>query len=61
MLSTRVAVTPDGKRAVSASSDHTLKVWDLDAGRVLRTLKGHSSPVSCRGGDAGREAGSFRV
>jgi hypothetical protein len=25
-----VAVTPDGKRAVSASWDNTLKVWDLD-------------------------------
>ncbi len=33
-----VAVTPDGKRAVSASKDHTLKVWDLETGGVLRTL-----------------------
>jgi WD40 repeat protein len=30
-----VAVTADGKRAVSASRDHTLKVWDLDSGRAL--------------------------
>ena len=36
-----VAVTPDGRRAVSASSDKTLKVWDLDR-RELRTLAGHS-------------------
>ncbi|MEK7753207.1 MAG: NB-ARC domain-containing protein, partial [Acidobacteriota bacterium] len=35
-----VAVTPDGKRAVSASGDKTLKVWDLDTGRALRTLEG---------------------
>ena len=37
---------PDGKRAVSASDDHTLKVWDLDTGRALRTLEGHCPDVS---------------
>jgi WD40 repeat protein len=36
-----VAVTPDGKRAVSASHDETLRVWDMDTGRDLRTLQGH--------------------
>src|SRR5580700_548530 len=41
-----VAVTLDGKRAVSASADQTLKVWDLDAGVALRTLEGHSSFVN---------------
>jgi WD40 repeat protein len=41
-----VAVTPDGKRAVSASYDKTLTVWELDTGRVLRTLEGHSSYVN---------------
>jgi len=41
-----VAVTPDGKFAVSASADKTLKVWDLDSGRALRTLKGHSDDVT---------------
>ena len=29
MWVTGVAVTPDGSRAVSASADKTLKVWDL--------------------------------
>ena len=62
---TGVAVTPDGKRAVSASEDETLKVWGLDTpswpwrwrrSRALRTLKGHSSSVTGRGGDARREA-----
>ena len=40
-----VAVTPDGKRAVSASGDQTLKVWDLETGGALRTLEGHSDSV----------------
>jgi WD40 repeat protein len=40
-----VAVTPDGKKAISASVDNTLKVWDLDTEGVLRTLEGHSSSV----------------
>jgi WD40 repeat protein len=40
-----VAVTPDGKLAVSASGDKTLKVWDLETGDARRTLQGHSLPV----------------
>src|SRR5665647_355733 len=41
-----VAVTPDGTRAVSASVDKTLRVWDLASGETLRTLEGHSALVS---------------
>jgi WD40 repeat protein len=40
-----VAVTPDGRRAVSASEDWTLKVCDLGSGEELVTLTGHSGPV----------------
>ena len=40
-----VAVSADGRLAVSASDDKTLKVWDVDSGRELRTLKGHSAEV----------------
>jgi WD40 repeat protein len=32
-----VAVTPDGRYAISASDDRTLKVWDLETGRELAT------------------------
>jgi WD40 repeat protein len=39
------AVTADGSRVVSASDDHTLRVWDLDAGRTLVTLEHHASEV----------------
>src|SRR5271166_3377270 len=41
-----VAITPDGLRAVSASDDHTLRVWDLESGQSVRTLEGHSSSVN---------------
>ena len=41
-----VAVTPDGLRAVSASDDGSLKMWDLQSGRELRILEGHAGPVS---------------
>ena len=40
-----VAVTPDGRRAVSASADRTLKVWELETGRELHTLAGHTHLV----------------
>ncbi|HEX2687221.1 MAG TPA: hypothetical protein VHN14_11410, partial [Kofleriaceae bacterium] len=38
-------VTPDGLRVVSASYDHTLKVWDLASGHALATLQGHAGGV----------------
>ena len=41
-----MAVTADGRRAVSASRDNTLKVWDLESGQKLRTLVGHSGSVT---------------
>ena len=40
-----VALTPDGKQAVSGSDDHTLRVWDLQTGDCLRTLQGHTRQV----------------
>jgi WD40 repeat protein len=36
-----VAITPDGKLAVSASNDNTLKVWDIALGTELHTLDAH--------------------
>jgi WD40 repeat protein len=41
------AVTPDGRRVISASDDRTLKVWDLDTGRALATLDAHAAVRAC--------------
>ncbi len=34
------------ERALSASEDHTLKLWDLASGQELATLSGHSDYVT---------------
>jgi WD40 repeat protein len=41
-----VAVTPDGRLALSANRDQTLTVWDVETGHELRTLQGHSHYVN---------------
>jgi WD40 repeat protein len=41
-----VSVTRDGRRAVSGSGDHTLRVWDLETGACLRVLEGHRDQVN---------------
>ncbi|KAB8161219.1 protein kinase [Streptomyces sp. 3MP-14] len=38
-----LAVAPDGRRALSASLDGTVRVWDTSDGRCLRVLTGHGS------------------
>jgi WD40 repeat protein len=40
-----VALSDDGRVAVSASEDGTLKVWDVESGAELRTLAGHTAAV----------------
>jgi WD40 repeat protein len=49
-----VAVTPDGKRAVSASDDQTLQVWDLATGKVVATFYGRRRLLSYPVGPDGR-------
>jgi len=40
-----VCLTPDAQYALSAGADKTIKLWHLESGRCLRTLKGHNKPV----------------
>jgi WD40 repeat protein len=40
-----VAVTPDGKYVVSGSSDRTVKIWELENGRLAHTFEGHTREV----------------
>ena len=42
---TAVAITPDGRRAVSGSIDCKLQVWDPESGQRVCTLEGHKRPV----------------
>ena len=42
-----VFLIADGYRAISASSDQTLKLWDLEKGRELHTFKSHNMAVQC--------------
>jgi hypothetical protein len=44
-LTWSVSLTPDGRTAVSRSSDETVRVWDLATGQGLRTLAGHTGGV----------------
>jgi WD40 repeat protein len=40
-----IAFRPDGERMASASFDRTIKVWDVDSGRIVRTFIGHQDKV----------------
>jgi WD40 repeat protein len=40
-----VAISLDGRTALSGSSDETLELWDLATGKELRTLTGHTDEV----------------
>lgn len=42
---TAVAFLPDGRRALSASHDATLRLWDLRSGQELRRLTGHTDRI----------------
>jgi WD40 repeat protein/predicted Ser/Thr protein kinase len=42
-----VEFLPDGKQALSASDDGTVRLWDLPLGRAMRTFRGHSAEVTC--------------
>jgi hypothetical protein len=37
-----VAISPDGRRALSGSEDNTVRLWELDGGREIHRLTGHT-------------------
>jgi WD40 repeat protein len=43
---TSIALTPNGKYIVSGSSDNTIRVWDLESGKCLKTLREHEKSVN---------------
>jgi WD40 repeat protein len=42
---TTVALFPDGRRGLSGSLDHTVRIWDLKTGSELIRLEGHTDAV----------------
>ncbi|CAO3439675.1 High-affinity carbon uptake protein Hat/HatR [Azospirillum argentinense] len=40
-----VAALPDGRHALSASTDRTLRLWNLDTGTELAIMRGHSNKI----------------
>jgi WD40 repeat protein/tRNA A-37 threonylcarbamoyl transferase component Bud32 len=41
-----IAFLPDGRRALFATTDHRLCLWDVEMSEVLRDLVGHQAPIT---------------
>ena len=41
-----VAISGDGRRALSSSFDNTLRLWELESGSCIRILEGHSDFIT---------------
>jgi WD40 repeat protein len=42
-----LAISADGRRALSGGHDRTVRVWDLESGQEERRFEGHSNVVEC--------------
>ncbi|MEQ9236608.1 MAG: pentapeptide repeat-containing protein [Coleofasciculus sp. E2-BRE-01] len=43
---TALVISPDGTHLISGADDQTVKIWELETGRLIRTLRGHSDAIS---------------
>lgn len=41
-----IAITPDGRFAITSTQDGALKVWDIERGQLVRVLEGHVPGVA---------------
>jgi WD40 repeat protein len=61
----QAALSRDGRRGVSVSADHTIRVWELPGGKCLRTLRCDATAigVNCDGTRAvsGSQDGKLRI
>ncbi|MEA3340348.1 MAG: WD40 repeat domain-containing protein, partial [Chloroflexota bacterium] len=42
----QVAISPDGRAALSASNDQSVRLWNLETGAEIRRFMGHIAPVT---------------
>jgi WD40 repeat protein len=57
-----VAVTPDGRRAVSAADDYEkLQLWNLESGKEITSFTGESGIKSCAIAPDGRTINAFEA
>lgn len=40
-----VAFSPNGRKLISGSSDNTIKMWDVNSTRLIKTIPGHTGEV----------------
>ena len=38
-------MSPDGRQLLTASHDYTVRLWDVETGRQIRVMEGHTSHV----------------
>lgn len=41
----KVAFNPQGTKIITASSDKTCRIWNVDSGLCLQELEGHSDEI----------------
>ncbi|HEY9852629.1 MAG TPA: serine/threonine-protein kinase [Leptolyngbyaceae cyanobacterium] len=41
-----LAISPDSQTLVSGSNDKSIKIWDLNSGKLVNTLRGHKNAVN---------------